>query len=139
MFEDEFPSAIGVVESVPFLEMHNSFTFLSRLVPSGLDPSALESCVQQDIHLGGIFATFELVCEACYVYHPHNDLWLVRMRCILDLMFRHAMPFFYHSVAVLDCYFGSDFCAENPNSIAPLAGAIPTSISVGRCGCLIIQ
>ena len=87
MCEVGFPSVIDVVKSVSFLDMHNIFLCLSKLAPSGLAPSALKSCVHQDIHPGGIFTTFGLVCEACYIYHPHNDLWLVPMRCIIDLMF----------------------------------------------------
>ena len=76
--------------------------------------------MQQGVHLGGIFATFGLVCEACYVYHPHNELWLVPMRCILDLMFRTAaMPCLYHSVAVLDRYFDLGFRAAHPDFDCP--------------------
>ena len=41
LFEDEFPSAIGVVESVSFLDMHRTFLHLSKLAPAGLDSPAL--------------------------------------------------------------------------------------------------
>ena len=105
--EGEFPNAIDVVRAVSFVDMHDIFRLLSNMAPLGLALSTLELCEHQDIHLGGIFDTFGLVCEACYVYHPYNDLWLVPMRRILDLMFHVATPFLYYSVDVLDCHFDS--------------------------------
>ena len=74
LFEVEFPSAIVVVDAAPFGELYRIFGLLSKLAPLGLAPSTIEPCEYQDIHLGGIFATFGLVCEACYVYHPYDDL-----------------------------------------------------------------
>ena len=41
LFEDEFPSAIGVVDSVSFLDMHRTFLRLSQLAPAGLDSCEL--------------------------------------------------------------------------------------------------
>ena len=49
MFEVEFPSAIDVVESVSFLDMHDSFRVLSGMTPlsyekeKGLTATKLES------------------------------------------------------------------------------------------------
>ena len=43
LLEVKFLSAIDVVESVSFLDMYNSFRRLSKMAPSGLAPSALES------------------------------------------------------------------------------------------------
>ena len=83
LFKVEVPSAIDDVKLVSFLDIHNSFRSLSGMALFSLAPSTFESCVHQDVHLGGIFATFGLVCEVCYVYLPHNDLWLVPMRYIL--------------------------------------------------------
>ena len=87
LFEVEFLSAIDVVGAVSFVELHNLFCLLSKMASLCLAPSTLEPSEYQDIHLGRIFAMFSLVCEACYVYHPYNDLWLVPMRCVLDLIF----------------------------------------------------
>ena len=84
MFEVKFLRAIDVVESVSFLGMHNSVRLLSEMAPSSLAPLTLGSYVHQDVRLGGIVVMSGLVCEACYVYHPHDDLWLVPMRYILD-------------------------------------------------------
>ena len=66
------------------------FGDLSKSAPLGLAHSTFGP---HDIHLGKIFATFGLVCEACYVYHPNSELWLVPMRRILGLMFDVTMPF----------------------------------------------
>ena len=68
VFEVEFWSAIDVVKSVFFLHMHDSFLRLSKMAPSGLAHLALEPCVHQDIHLGGIVTTFGLVCEVVVPY-----------------------------------------------------------------------
>ena len=70
----EFPNAIDIVAVAPFKELYFMFGSLSKMAPLGLAPSTLEPCEHEDIHLGGIFTTFGLVCEACYVYHPYSDL-----------------------------------------------------------------
>ena len=120
--------------------MHRILLRLSRLALSGLGPLALEPSVKHDVHLDGICATFGLVCEACYVYHPHNKLWLVPMRCILNLMFRTAaMPCLYHNVAVLDCYFNLAFVRRIQISIVSLVRVSSTPISVADYGCLLIH
>ena len=99
LFEVKFPSAIDVVESVSFLNMHDSFRLLSEMAPFGLVPPTLESCVHQDIHLGGIFATFGLVCEVCYVYHPYNDLLMARAD---EAYPRFDVPH-CHALCILQC------------------------------------
>ena len=53
LFEVEFPSAIDVVESLSFLGMHDSFCLLSKMIPSSLAPSALESCGTKTFTLAG--------------------------------------------------------------------------------------
>ena len=109
---------------------------LSKSSPLGLDCSTFEP---NDIHLGEIFETFGLVCEACYVYHPHSGMWLLPMRRILGLMFDVTMPFLYYSVGALDHKFDSAFRRRRPDLIAPGMRAIFTVLSMVGCECLPTQ
>ena len=90
MFEAEYLKPMWVVSAASFRELHQTFVKLSTWGPHGMTPPVFKV---QDIRLGKIFATYGLVCKACYVYHHFCDLRLVPMKRILCLMFDVAMPF----------------------------------------------
>ena len=66
LLEVEYPKYIEIVSAASFRELHQMFVKLSTSTPLGMMSPAFEA---KDICLGKIFATFDLVCKACNVYH----------------------------------------------------------------------